>query len=66
MHPRAPLKTRAEEIGLPDSLRALIEHSDETFARQINYILEQIEKAAQVKLRSPSHAFSRLLTPSLR
>ena len=42
---RAPLKARAEEIGLPDSLRALIEHSDETFARQINYILEQVRHA---------------------
>ena len=41
---KASLKARAEEIGLPDSLKLLIEHSDETFARQINYILEQIEK----------------------
>ena len=40
---RAALKDRAHEIGLPDSLRALIEHSDETLARQINYILEQLE-----------------------
>merc|ERR1719421_1385380 len=40
------LKARAEEIGLPDSLKLLIEHSDETFARQINYILEQIDKDA--------------------
>ena len=32
---RAPLKERAHEIGLPDSLRLLIEHSDETFARQV-------------------------------
>ena len=40
---RAALKERAHEIGLPDSLRALIEHSDETLARQINYILEQLE-----------------------
>ncbi|KAL1523500.1 hypothetical protein AB1Y20_018438 [Prymnesium parvum] len=38
-----PLKERAQEIGLADSLRALIEHSDETFARQINYILERLE-----------------------
>ena len=38
------LKSRAAEIGLPDSLHALIEHSDDTFASQINYILEQIEK----------------------
>merc|ERR1719230_2377444 len=43
---KAPLKARAAEIGLPDSLKLLIEHSDETFARQINYILEQIEKDA--------------------
>merc|ERR1719231_911922 len=43
---RGSLKQRADEIGLADSLRALIEHSDETFARQINYILEQIEKEA--------------------
>ena len=41
---KAALKEKALEIGLPDSLRALIEHSDETFARQINYILEQLEK----------------------
>jgi len=41
---RAPLKARAAEIGLPDSLQELIKHSDETFARQINYILEQIDK----------------------
>jgi len=41
---RAPLKDRANEIGLPDSLQELIKHSDETFARQINYILEQIDK----------------------
>ena len=41
---KAALKEKALEVGLPDSLRALIEHSDETFARQINYILEQLEK----------------------
>jgi hypothetical protein len=41
---KGSLKARAEEIGLPDSLKLLIEHSDETFARQINYILEQISK----------------------
>lgn len=40
---RSALKERAQEIGLADSLRALIEHSDETFARQINYILERLE-----------------------
>merc|ERR1719291_234678 len=38
---RGSLKERAHEIGLADSLRALIEHSDETLGRQINYILEQ-------------------------
>jgi hypothetical protein len=43
---RASLKERAREIGLPDSLNALIEHSDETLARQINYILEQLESPA--------------------
>ena len=43
---KASLKARAAEIGLPDSLKLLIEHSDETFARQINYILEQIDKDA--------------------
>ena len=37
------MQERAHEIGLPDSLRALIEHSDETLGRQINYILEQLE-----------------------
>ncbi len=40
---RAPLKEKAREIGLPESLEALIEHSDGTLARQINYILEQLE-----------------------
>mmetsp|Transcript_26958 Transcript_26958/g.80341 ORF Transcript_26958/g.80341 Transcript_26958/m.80341 type:complete len:270 (+) Transcript_26958:153-962(+) len=40
---RSSLKEHAAEIGLPDSLRALIEHSDDTLARQINYILEQLE-----------------------
>merc|ERR1719502_2274669 len=44
---RTSLKERAHEIGLPDSLRALIELSDETFARQINYILEQLEAVEQ-------------------
>ena len=38
------LKARAAEVGLADSLQELIKHSDETFARQISYILEQIEK----------------------
>jgi len=38
------LKARAAEIGLPDSLQALIDHSGDTFASQINYILEQIDK----------------------
>ena len=39
---RAALKERAQELGLSDSLGALIEHSDETFARQIRYILDQL------------------------
>ena len=39
---RASLKERAQELGLSDSLGALIEHSDETFARQIRYILDQL------------------------
>ena len=39
---RASLKERAQELGLAESLDALIEHSDETFARQISYILEQL------------------------
>ena len=33
---RASLKARAQELGLAQSLDALIEHSDETFARQIS------------------------------
>ena len=41
---RTELKARAAEVGLADSLQELIKHSDETFARQISYILEQIEK----------------------
>ena len=32
---RASLKARAQELGLAQSLDALIEHSDETFARQV-------------------------------
>ena len=44
---KASLKARAEEIGLPEQLRLQMGHSDETFARQINYILEQIEKEPQ-------------------
>ena len=51
---RGSLKQRADEIGLADSLRALIEHSDETFARQINYILEQIEKEVAEEEEAPS------------
>lgn len=47
------LKARAEEIGLPDSLKLLIEHSDETFARQIHYILEQIAKEALPEAEEP-------------
>ena len=43
---RRALKERAHEIGLPDSLKLLIEHSDETFATQINFILEQLENEA--------------------
>jgi hypothetical protein len=43
---RSELKEKAAEIGLPDSLRALIDHSDDTLARQINYILEQLESSA--------------------
>jgi len=43
---RASLKERAHEIGLSDSLRALVEHSDETLGRQINYILQQLEAVA--------------------
>ena len=46
---RPSLKERAHEIGLPDSLKLLIEHSDETFARQINYILEQLESDADAQ-----------------
>lgn len=42
---RSELKEKAEEIGLPDSLRALVDHSDDTLARQINYILEQLESS---------------------
>ena len=44
---KATLKARAEEIGLPEQLKLQMGHSDETFARQINYILEQIEKEPQ-------------------
>jgi hypothetical protein len=44
---KASLKSRAEEIGLPEQLKLQMGHSDETFARQINYILEQIEKEPQ-------------------
>ena len=39
---RASLKARAQELGLAEALDALIEQSDETFARQISYILEQL------------------------
>ena len=46
---RASLKARAAEIGLPDSLKALIEHSDETFARQVR---------VSSPYRAPPHSFS--------
>ena len=46
--PREPLK-RADEIGLTDQLSSLIEHSDETLANQINYILQQIDKEPAVE-----------------
>lgn len=40
---RPSLRERAQEMGMEDILRAAMEHANETFARQIQYILEQLK-----------------------
>ena len=40
---RPVLKEQARALGMPDLLKHLLEHSEEQLARQVHYIIDQLE-----------------------
>ena len=40
---RPALKEQARSLGMPDLLKHLLEHSEEQLARQVRYIIDQLE-----------------------
>ena len=45
---RPMLKEHAHAMGMQDILRSAMEHADDTFVRQIQYILEQLNASVEV------------------